>query len=87
MIYFLAKIVNGWQDTVFENSWNSKYYNCWGIEAFSVDFYERYGVKPESTNLSDVTNTMMNWLNYTQLTYRENGKIYVVPEWKKKCKI
>lgn len=55
-------------------------YRNYGIETLPADFYERYGVKPESTNLSDVANTMMNWLDYTQLTYRENGKMYVVQE-------
>jgi hypothetical protein len=44
------------------------------------DFNEIYGVATHSTNLKDVANTMMNWLDYTQLTYRENGRLSIVPE-------
>lgn len=50
-----------------------------GISVLADDFYERYGVAPNSTNLPDVANTMMNWLDYTQLTMREDGRIFVAP--------
>lgn len=55
-------------------------YRSFGEQVLPDDFYERYGVKEGSTNLSDVANTMMNWLDYTQLTYREDGAIRIVPE-------
>lgn len=55
-------------------------YRNFGSSILPADFAERYGVKEGSTNLTDVANTMMNWLDYTQLTYREEGKMYVVPE-------
>lgn len=55
-------------------------YRNFGTEILPDDFHIRYGVKEGSTNLNDVANTMMNWLDYTQLTYREDGKMYIVPE-------
>lgn len=55
-------------------------YRNYGKDILPDNFDELYGVKAGSTNLSDVANTMMNWLDYTQMTYREKGKIYVVPE-------
>lgn len=51
-----------------------------GTSVLPEDFNDMYGVSQNSTNLLDVANTMMNWLDYTQLTYRESGRIYVVPE-------
>lgn len=51
-----------------------------GVAALRADFNDFYGVAVNSTNLRDVANTMMNWLDYTQLTLREEGRIYVVPE-------
>lgn len=56
-------------------------YRNYGKSILPEDFLEKYGVKEGSTNLADVANTMMNWLDYTQLTYRESGKIYIVPEY------
>lgn len=55
-------------------------YRSFGQQILPEDFCEKYGVKSGSTNLNDVANTMMNWLDYTQLTYREKGKIYAVGE-------
>ena len=55
-------------------------YRNYGESVLSPDFNEIYGVAADSTNLKDVANTMMNWLDYTQLTLREDGRIYVVPE-------
>lgn len=57
-------------------------YRNYGHQVLEADFSEKYGVKEGSTNLKDVANTMMNWLDYTQLTYREDGKMYVVQEHK-----
>ncbi len=45
-----------------------------------LDFAEIYGVAKNSSNLKDVANTMMNWLDYTQLTFRDGGRIFVVEE-------
>lgn len=55
-------------------------YRNYGKSILAPNFDELYGVKEGSTNLLDVANTMMNWLDYTQLTYREAGKMYAVPE-------
>lgn len=62
-------------------------YRNYGQKILAEDFSERYGVKEGSTNLSDVANTMMNWLDYTQLTYREEGKMYVVQEHKEEVRV
>ena len=43
------------------------------------NFNEVYGVTANSTNLEDVANTMMNWLDYTQLTFREGGILFIAP--------
>lgn len=51
-----------------------------GAAVLTADFNDIYGVSSNSTNLKDVANTMMNWLEYTQLTLREGGRIYVVSE-------
>ena len=51
-----------------------------GDSILPANFNELYGVAANSTNLKDVANTMMNWLDYTQLTLREDGRMYVVPE-------
>ena len=61
-------------------------YRNYGKTVLEADFADKYGVKEGSTNLSDVANTMMNWLDYTQLTYREDGKMYVVQEHKEEVK-
>lgn len=55
-------------------------YRSYGKDVLDKDFCEKYGIKEGSTNLEDVANTMMNWLDYTQLTFREDGKMYVVQE-------
>lgn len=55
-------------------------YREYGLAALPKDFNTRYGVSDRSTNLKDVSNTMMNWLEYTQLTYRVNGNIRIVSE-------
>jgi hypothetical protein len=55
-------------------------YRNFGANVLPDDFNEIYGVATHSTNLKDVANTMMNWLDYTQLTFRENGRLSVVPE-------
>lgn len=51
-----------------------------GVSVLSDNFNALYGIKEKSTNLQDVANTMMNWLDYTQLTEHRSGKIYIVPE-------
>lgn len=55
-------------------------YRNYGESILSPDFNDTYGVATNSTNLKDVANTMMNWLDYTQLTLRNDGKIFVVPQ-------
>ena len=55
-------------------------YRSFGDYILPADFNEKYGVSSNSTNLKDVANTMMNWLDYTQLTLRDEGKISIVPE-------
>ncbi len=55
-------------------------FRSFGDKILPADFCERYGVKNGSTNLSDVANTMMNWLDYTQLILRENKRMSIVPD-------
>lgn len=55
-------------------------YRNFGKSILASNFSNIYGVSDSSSNLLDVANTMMNWLDYTQLTAREEGKIYIVPE-------
>lgn len=68
-------------DKCYENVVNRLLaYRNYGTSILSPDFNDIYGVSANSTNLRDVANTMMNWLEYTQLTFREEGRMYVVPE-------
>mgnify|MGYP001049507790 CR=1 FL=1 len=55
-------------------------YRNYGNSVLPANFNEIYGVATNSTNLQDVANTMMNWLDYTQLTFRDDGRTYIVPE-------
>ena len=50
-------------------------YRSYGVSIFSEDYFVKHDAS--QSNLMDVANTMMNWLDYTQLVYREQKIIYV----------
>lgn len=63
-----------------------EYREC-GDKVLSKDFFKLYGPSKGGINLQnpygnlmDVANTLMNWLEYTQLVYREGGKMMVIEE-------
>lgn len=47
-------------------------------DLFNDAYFQKYGATP--SNLMDVANTMMNWLDYTQLIYRERKVIGLLDE-------
>lgn len=58
-----------------------------GDSSLPPDFLEthkssRGAINPENPylHLTDTANTIMNWLEYTQLIYRENGRMRISPE-------
>lgn len=58
-----------------------------GIDCLASDFFQLYkpskgDVNPDHpySHLDDCANTMMNWLDYTQLTYHEHGKMFIIEE-------
>lgn len=58
-----------------------------GDSCLEADFFEKYHsskgeVNPEcpDRHLMDLANTIINWLEYTQLTKRQNGKIEILPD-------
>ena len=59
-----------------------------GDKSLEPDFVEKYCPHRSDTNLEeyafrnlmDVANTIINWLDYTQLIYREDGRIYILPD-------
>lgn len=53
-------------------------YRSSGQEMLTDEYFARYGTS--RNNLNDVANTMMNWLDYTRLIYRDNKIITVAPE-------
>ena len=53
-------------------------YRSYGDEIFESDYLEKHNAS--EGNLMDVANTMMNWLDYTQLVYREKGIIGIPDE-------
>lgn len=61
-------------------------YRNFGDEVLVDDFFEKFipEVNPESTNpyqkLTDIANTMFNWLEYTQLIGRDTGIIFIPDE-------
>lgn len=44
-------------------------YRSYGDSIFDDDYFRKHEASP--SNLMDLSNTMMNWLDYTQLVYRE----------------
>lgn len=44
-------------------------YRSYGDSIFEADYFQKHDASPN--NLMDLSNTMMNWLDYTQLVYRE----------------
>lgn len=44
-------------------------YRSYGDSIFEEDYFKNHDASPN--NLMDLSNTMMNWLDYTQLVYRE----------------
>lgn len=62
-------------------------YRTYGDKILSEDFFELYksskgGVNPEHpfSHLTDLANTLLNWLEYTQLAKREDGKIFILDD-------
>lgn len=53
-------------------------YRSYGDEIFESDYLEKHNAS--ESNLMDIANTMMNWLDYTQLVYREKGLIGIPDE-------
>lgn len=58
-----------------------------GDDSLPLDFLEthkssRGAINPNDPykHLTDTANTMANWLEYTQLIYRENGRMYISPD-------
>lgn len=63
-------------------------FRSYGDSSLEADFVEKYCPHRKDTNLEDyafrnlmdVANTIINWLDYTQLIYREDGRIYILPD-------
>ena len=62
-------------------------YRSYGDRCLDEDFFEKYKsskgeVNPEHpfSHLTDLANTLMNWLEYTQLAKREEGKIAILDD-------
>lgn len=63
-------------------------FRSYGDNSLEPDFVEKYCPHRADTNLKDyafrnlldVANTMINWLEYTQLIYREDGRIAILPD-------
>ena len=62
-------------------------YRSYGDKCLDEDFFEKYKsskgeVNPEHpfSHLTDLANTLMNWLEYTQLAKREEGKIAILDD-------
>lgn len=62
-------------------------YREYGDSSLTDDFISDHLPKSGKVNedhpyshLTDASNTMMNWLEYTQLVYRENGIMYISPD-------
>ena len=62
-------------------------YRSFGDSSLPNDFIDthmpssgRINLKHPYSHLTDTANTMMNWLEYTQLVHREEGKILILPE-------
>ena len=53
-------------------------YRSYGDEIFESNYLKKHNAS--EGNLMDVANTMMNWLDYTQLVYREKGIIGIPDE-------
>ncbi len=58
-------------DSCLDSDFESKYSSNRSENAGGGDVFSRLG---------DVANTMINWLEYTQLIYRDSGKIAILPE-------
>lgn len=62
-------------------------FRSFGDSALPSDFIDthmpssgRVNLKHPYSHLLDAANTMMNWLEYTQLVHREDGKMMILPE-------
>ena len=62
-------------------------FRSYGDGCLEEDFFEKYksskgGVNPEHpySHLTDLANTLINWLEYTQLVKRDGGKVAVLQE-------
>lgn len=53
-------------------------YRAYGDAMFPAGYFEE--IEATITNLMDVANTMMNWLDFTQLVYREKKLIGIDPD-------
>ena len=88
----IGKIVIVEAENETDNCYNSVVnkillFRSYGDSCLDSDFEEKYrSDRSENaggniiSNLLDVANTMINWLDYTQLIYRDSGKIAILPE-------
>lgn len=53
-------------------------YRSYGNSLFGDDYFAQHDASPN--NLMDLSNTMMNWLDYTQLVYREKKIIGIASD-------
>lgn len=68
-------------------------FRFYGDRCLDEDFAEKYTSSKGEVNfekpfahLQDIANTIMNWLEYTQLVIRENKKVSILPERMKEVK-
>jgi len=88
----IAKVVMVEADSESEECYNRVTTRLWDFRerkdlALPSDFFERYAPSSGKVNenapyahLLDVANTIVNWLEYTQLVYRDEGTIKLLPE-------
>lgn len=58
-----------------------------GDKCLENDFFQKYkpskgdvNLKHPYSHLTDMANTMLNWIEYTQLAKRENGRLYILED-------
>lgn len=56
-------------------------YRAHGSASLESDFVQRYlDGNPASTKLDDTANTFINWIEFTRLAHRENGKLVITED-------
>ncbi len=70
--YIVSRIISfrNFGDDILEDDFIYKYQSSKGM----INFEHPY------SHLLDLANTLVNWLEYTQLVKRENSQVYVLPE-------